>query len=119
MTTVKYLDKMIAFTYRAKRYAGTDKDSVVVLQKAESDTASHLGLPLLLHSLEWLRLSLVRFGPTVPPKLFPGMVWMAVWAGSHLGAVGAEGSLGPDHAAFVMAMENLTLQSKPLWSLPE
>lgn len=59
MITVKYLDKkVIAFTYRAKKYAGTDEGSEVVLEKSES--ASHLGLPLLLHEpLEWLRLSLV------------------------------------------------------------
>lgn len=111
MITVKYLDKkVIAFTYRAKRYAGTDEGSEVVLEK--SGSASHLGLPLLLHEpLEWLRLSLVWFSPTVLPKLSPGVVWMATWAGSHLSNVGAEGSLGTDHAAFVMAVENLTLRT--------
>lgn len=42
---------MIAFIYRAKRYTGTDKDSEVVLQKAGSDTTSHLRLSLLLNEL--------------------------------------------------------------------
>lgn len=119
--TVKQLDKkMTAFICRAERYAGTDKDSEVVLQKAGSDTESHLGLPLLLHEL----LSGIAQIVSVPqlsviPKLFPGMVWMAVWAGSNPSAVGAEGSLGTDRTAFVMAVQNFTLQNKPLWNLTE
>lgn len=108
---------MIAFIYRAKRFTGTDKDSEVVLLKAVIWGCLSLSMNC---SLEWRRLSLVQFSPTGPsafqavPRGWCG--WLH-WAGSHLGAVGAEGSLGTDCAAFVMAVENLTLQNKPLWSL--